>query len=193
MPDCIPQSHEWQSSDPLSFSHDPPSFINSNSKYISLKMISQLQNCSLIDTMTSSTMGWRASRWFTTTREVLGHHHSWPRHILWWYGYIALARPEVGGSTERLRSVGDEDMTSMHMAKHSEWHEDEGDLQGFQNRVAGPKLIRFESPRWRPKTTQVRVHLGVQEQLAQKMTPRSYTESVLDVLYMAGKIISRSF
>ena len=62
----------------------------------------------------------------------------------------------------------DEDMTSMHTAKHGEWHEDEGDQQGFPSREEGPKLIRFESPRWRPKTTQVRVHLGVQEQPTQK-------------------------
>ena len=40
---------------------------------------------------------------------------------------------------------------------------------------------------------QVRVHLGVQEQSARKSMPRSYTEPVLDVLYMDGKIISRSF
>jgi hypothetical protein len=40
---------------------------------------------------------------------------------------------------------------------------------------------------------QVRVHLGVQDQHIQKMVPRPHTESVLDVLYMDGKIISRSF
>ena len=81
----------------------------------------------------------------------------------------------------------------MHMAKHGELREDEGDLQGFPSRVEGPKLIRFESPRWRPKTTQVRVHLGVQEQPAQKMMPKSHTESILDVLFMDRKIYSRSF
>ena len=54
-------------------------------------------------------------------------------------------------------------MTSMHMGKYGEWHEDEEDLQGFPSREEGPELIRFESPWWRPKTTQVRVHLGVQE------------------------------
>ena len=87
----------------------------------------------------------------------------------------------------------DEDMTSMHTVKHGEWHEDEGDQHGFPSREEGPKLIRFESPRWRSKTTQIRVHLGVQEQPAPKMTPRSHTVSVLDVLNMDGKIISRSF
>jgi hypothetical protein len=87
----------------------------------------------------------------------------------------------------------DVDMTTMHMAKHGEWCEDERDLQGFPSQVEGPQLIRFEYPRWRPKTTQVRVHLGVQEQPTPKITPRSHTESVLGVLYMDGKIISRSF
>ena len=28
----------------------------------------------------------------------------------------------------------------MHMAKHGEWHKDEGDLQGFPSQVEGPKL-----------------------------------------------------
>ena len=54
-------------------------------------------------------------------------------------------------------------------------------------------MIRFESPRWRPKETQVRVHLGVQEQSAPKLTSRLHTESILDALYMDGKIISRIF
>ena len=45
----------------------------------------------------------------------------------------------------------DEDMTSMYTAKHGEWREDEGDQQGFPSREEGPKLIRFISPRWRPK------------------------------------------
>ena len=38
----------------------------------------------------------------------------------------------------------------MHMGKYVEWHED-GDLQGFPSREEGSKLIRFESPKWRPK------------------------------------------
>ena len=89
----------------------------------------------------------------------------------------------------------DEDMTSMHMAEHGEWREDEGDQQGFPSREEGPKLIWFESPRWRPKdnSSSSPPYLGVQEQHAQKMTPKSHTESILDVLYMDGKIISRIF
>ena len=54
-------------------------------------------------------------------------------------------------------------------------------------------MIRFESPGWRPKETQVRVHLRVQEQPAQKSTPRPHILSILYYLYMDGKIISRSF
>ena len=40
---------------------------------------------------------------------------------------------------------------------------------------------------------QVRVHLGVQVQSTRKSMTRSHTESILDVLYMDEKIISRSF
>ena len=43
------------------------------------------------------------------------------------------------------------------------------------------------------KETHVRVHLGVQEQPAPKSTPRPHMESVMDDLYIDGKIISRSF
>ena len=64
---------------------------------------------------------------------------------------------------------------------------------GCPNQEGGPRLIRFESPRWRPKETQVQVHLGVQEQPAPKSTPRPHMESVLIALYMDGNIISRSF
>ena len=53
-------------------------------------------------------------------------------------------------------------------------------LSGSSPQVGGPK-------------TKVRVHLGVQEQPAPKMMPKSHTESVLDIIYMDGKIISRSF
>ena len=87
----------------------------------------------------------------------------------------------------------DEDMTSMDTIIDGEWH---GVLQGHlgcPNQEGGPRLIRFESPRWRPKETQVRVHLGVQEQPTPKSTPRPHTESILDALHMDGKIISRNF
>jgi hypothetical protein len=34
-----------------------------------------------------------------------------------------------------------------------ELHGGQGDQQGHPNREGGPKLIRFESPRWRPKSS----------------------------------------
>ena len=56
----------------------------------------------------------------------------------------------------QVQGLGDdEDMTSMHMSKHGEWCEDEGDLQGFSSRQSlsssspqggGPKQLKFESP-----------------------------------------------
>ena len=46
---------------------------------------------------------------------------------------------------------------------------------------------------WRPNPSRVRVCFGFQEQPAPKSTPMLHTESVLDALYMDGKIISRSF
>jgi hypothetical protein len=41
----------------------------------------------------------------------------------------------------------------MHMTMLGESHEGQRDQQGHPNREGGPKLIRFESPRWRPKSS----------------------------------------
>jgi hypothetical protein len=41
----------------------------------------------------------------------------------------------------------------MHMTMLEESHEGQRDQQGHPNREGGPKLIRFESPRWRPKSS----------------------------------------
>jgi hypothetical protein len=43
------------------------------------------------------------------------------------------------------------------------------------------------------KPVRLRFSFGLQEQPILKRTPMSHTESDLDVLYMDGKIISRSF
>jgi hypothetical protein len=80
----------------------------------------------------------------------------------------------------------DEDMTLMHTTTIGAWNGVEEVQQGFPSQEEGPRLIRFESPRWRPKAIQVRVQFGVQEQCAINRTPRSHTESVLDVLYTVG-------
>jgi hypothetical protein len=41
----------------------------------------------------------------------------------------------------------------MHMTMLWESHEGQRDQQGHPNREGGPKLIRFESPKWRPKSS----------------------------------------
>ena len=87
----------------------------------------------------------------------------------------------------------DEDMTPMHMTMFGTWYGGLGGQQGCPSQEGGPRLIRFESPRWRPKATKVRARLGVQEQHVLKTMPRSHMVSVLGILYMDGKIISWSF
>jgi hypothetical protein len=84
----------------------------------------------------------------------------------------------------------DEYMTPMHTTIIGAWNGVGKVQQRFPSQEGGPRLIRFESPRWRPKAIQVRVQFGVQEQFVIKRTPRSHTESVLDVLYMVGSRIS---
>ena len=49
--------------------------------------------------------------------------------------------------------TSDEDMSSMGTTTIGEWHRDPRDQHGYLNRDGGPKLIRFESPRWRPKSS----------------------------------------
>ena len=58
----------------------------------------------------------------------------------------------------RQEGEDDEDMTPMHMIMFDAWY---GGLQGCPSQEGGPRLIRFESPRWRPKATKVRARLGV--------------------------------
>jgi hypothetical protein len=57
----------------------------------------------------------------------------------------------------------DEDMTLMHTTMIAAWNGVEEVQQGFPSQQGRPRLIRFESPRWRPKAIQVRVQFGVQE------------------------------
>jgi hypothetical protein len=66
----------------------------------------------------------------------------------------------------------DEDMTPMHTTLIGAWNGVEEVQQGFPSQQGGPRLIQFESPRWRPKAIQVRAQFGVQEQCAIKRTPR---------------------
>jgi hypothetical protein len=89
----------------------------------------------------------------------------------------------------RQEGENDEDMATMLMSMCGAWIGDDRVQQGFPSQEGGPRLIRFESPRWRPKAIQVRAQFGVQEQCAIKWTPRSHAESVLVVLYMVGSTI----
>ena len=89
----------------------------------------------------------------------------------------------------KSQKVLDEDMTPMHTTMFGTWYGGVGGQQGCSSQEGGPRLIRFESPRWRPKATQVRARLGVQEQHVLKMTPGTHIVSVLGIIYMDGKII----
>jgi hypothetical protein len=94
------------------------------------------------------------------------------------------------GTTLPMVYLSDVDMATMLMSMRGASIGEDGVQQGFPRQEGGPRLIRFESLRWRPKAIQVRAQFGVQEQCAIKRTPRSHMESVLDVLYMVGSTIS---
>ena len=53
----------------------------------------------------------------------------------------------------REEGEDDEDMTSMHTIIFAGWNEGWQDQHWFPRREGGPKLILFESPRWRPKSS----------------------------------------
>jgi hypothetical protein len=56
-----------------------------------------------------------------------------------------------------------EDMTPVHTTMIGACNGVEEVQQGCSSRGGGTMLIRFESPRWRPKAIQVRAQFGVQE------------------------------
>jgi hypothetical protein len=47
--------------------------------------------------------------------------------------------------------VHDADIATMLMSMRGAWIGEDGVQQGFPSQEGGPRLIRFESPRWRPK------------------------------------------
>jgi hypothetical protein len=51
----------------------------------------------------------------------------------------------------RQEGENDEDMATMLMSMRGAWIGEDGVQQGFPSQEGGPRLIRFESPRWRPK------------------------------------------
>ena len=76
-------------------------------------------------------------------------------------------------------------MSSMHTTKFGD--RGRGDQQGCPNREGDPKLIRFESPRWRPKSSSSPSRpLGP---VCLKLAPRTHSDSVFDDPHMDGKLI----
>jgi hypothetical protein len=65
-----------------------------------------------------------------------------------------------------------------------------GDKEGLKERRGGAKEAK---PSWSPNPSRAEIQFGFQEQSAPKSSPRSHTNSVLDVLYMDGKIRGSSF
>jgi hypothetical protein len=63
----------------------------------------------------------------------------------------------------RKGCVCDADMATMLMSICGALIGEDGVQQGFPSQEGGPRLIRLESPRWRPKAIQVRAQFGVQE------------------------------
>ena len=89
----------------------------------------------------------------------------------------------------RQEREDDEDMTSIHMTMLGEPYGDQGDQRGCPSQEGGPRLIQFESPRWRPKATQVRVCLGFQDQSTLNWSPRTHPDSVFYDPHMVGNLI----
>ncbi|TVU37476.1 hypothetical protein EJB05_10792, partial [Eragrostis curvula] len=51
------------------------------------------------------------------------------------------------------------------------------------------RSARTSKTNWKPKSSRLRVSFGLYEQSSLKRSPRSYTDSVLNVLHMDRKII----
>ena len=77
----------------------------------------------------------------------------------------------------------------MHMTIFGAWYGGVGGQQWCPCQEGGPRLIRFESLSWRPKATQVRVCLGLQDQSIIKLVTRARLGSVFNDTHMAGKLI----
>jgi hypothetical protein len=64
-----------------------------------------------------------------------------------------VPKTNQGVPEQTTATTSDEDMASMHMTMLGESYEGQRDQQGHPNQEGGPKLIRFESPRSRPKSS----------------------------------------
>jgi hypothetical protein len=69
-----------------------------------------------------------------------------------------------------------------------------GDKEGLKERRGGAKEQQIKvKPSWSPNPSRAENQFGFQEQSAPKLSPRSHTNSVLDVLYVDGKIRGSTF
>ena len=85
--------------------------------------------------------------------QQLGFHLT-PNHLM---QYRKAKAKSICKTQGRFKCIqGDEDMTPTHMTMFGTWYGGVGGQQGCPSQEGGgPRLIRFESPRWRPKATQV--------------------------------------
>jgi hypothetical protein len=60
-------------------------------------------------------------------------------------------------------------------------------------RDVGKGAAKAAKPSWSPNPSRAEIEFGFQEQSAPKSSPRSHTNSVLDVLYKDGKIKGSNF
>jgi hypothetical protein len=61
------------------------------------------------------------------------------------------SKDHILNRVRNLYIIIDADMATMHMYMRGAWIGEDGVQQGFPSREGGPRLIRFESPRWRQK------------------------------------------
>ena len=107
--------------------------------------------------------------------------HILSHNIIHSYYFGNLVCPHV--VQDRLQTKS----TSIHMIMLGEPYGDQGDQRGCPKREGGPKLIRFESPRWRPKSSSSPSR--VLDQSIIKLVTRARPGSVFDDPRMDGKII----
>ena len=127
------------------------------------------------------------------------HGHMYGGHVLIILPFLTKSRPQRRlclklilhniKENEVAKTKGTEIIVRMNVTMFGTWYGGVGGQQGCLSQEGGPRLIRFESPRWRLKTTQVRVYLGLQDQSTLNWSPRTHPDSVFDDQHIIGKLI----
>jgi hypothetical protein len=63
-----------------------------------------------------------------------------------------------------------------------------GDMERLKERWRCKGAAKAAKPSWSPNPSRAEIQFGFEEQSAPKLSPRSHTNSVLNILYMDGKI-----